>query len=171
MLKIFNNEKVVEVGGGYRHNLKTKLCCSPSTLRLDPEQSGKCSGSQIHSLEGHVLPEHRSYLLSTTLNVLNKLSFENFPKTFQNYSGRTQLPFLAYTPSVSTNHPSSLFPLQEPLLPVPNYCVEQFSHQNSSWVAAECLGFSGLFSWVSPWMSDVRILAFAFLGGWGRYRV
>lgn len=73
-------------------------------------QSGKCAGLQLHSLlEDHALPEQRLDLLSTTLNVLNKTTFEKFPRTLKDHSGRTQLPFSAYKPVCL--HKSSFQPL------------------------------------------------------------
>lgn len=80
---------------------------SPQTLRSTAQRD-------------HALPEQRLHLLSLTLGVLDKITFEKFPRTFQNESGTTQLPLLACKPSASRNHPYSLIPLQGPLLLVPN---------------------------------------------------
>lgn len=125
-LKIFIIKKLLKKGWGRRrHNLKTK----PRVLHSTVSGHGRIwKVLRSKAQRVHVLPKQRLYLLSTTLRVPNKMTFENFARTFQNYSGRTQLLFFAYQPSASTNYPYSLIPLQGPLLPIPNYCVEQSSY-------------------------------------------
>ena len=50
-------------------------------------------------------------------------------------------------------------PRQEPLLPAANYCVEQSSYWNSSWVADQSLGSGGLCSCFSSCTLAGRVLS------------